>query len=354
MKTLEANIHRELQPGSYTTQQQQQEEDDHDKDAVRQLVMEEVLQVRQLWQAHWDLLTETVQVLHLALDSYSHATAEQHQEDKVLLLSYYQWRASHQPRNGGHPRWKTSADQELDQRDINDKVGPGHFWGAHGEYIRYAYYRQNIAVIHSYNKTKRCSSFPFFAAGYTGNCHRGLAPHHDQEDVVEIEDIASLEEARNYRHFPIRRGLGWNSHHHWDDDDDDMLVAAIKGEASLNNNVVVRRTEQEDQSLLQREYLGEQQRIVLILCKEEDETTPPYMSPPKRLTGFVQPRPKEMATEKEEKEEPPPLAKEKKRAPRKCQRCLQFGGTHATQCAGSKARFGRKHCEYFSATGKSK
>jgi hypothetical protein len=140
MKTLEANIHRELQPGNYTTQQQQQqqEEDYHDKDAVRQLVMEEVLQVRQLWQAHWGLLTETVHVLHSALDSYSHATAEQHQEDNVLLLSYYQWRASHQPRNGDHPRWKTSADQELDQRDINEKVGPGHFWGAYGEYIRYA------------------------------------------------------------------------------------------------------------------------------------------------------------------------------------------------------------------------
>jgi hypothetical protein len=122
IQTLEANIRRELQ--SLVG-----DDDDDDEDLVefvQQTIADEVEQVRELWQTHWDLLIETCQVLHAGLT--------EDEEEGDVLLSYYQWRAGQQPplTGGDPPRWKVFADQALDQRDIKVGMGPGQFWGAKG------------------------------------------------------------------------------------------------------------------------------------------------------------------------------------------------------------------------------
>ena len=96
-----------------------------------------------LWQRHWDLLAETVVVLQHALEVQGDDACD-------IVLAYYQWRSRPRPsrpleaspkRRGRvtatpptttttEPAWKLSADQALNQRDIEAGVGPGHFWGS--------------------------------------------------------------------------------------------------------------------------------------------------------------------------------------------------------------------------------
>jgi hypothetical protein len=135
MKIVEASILRELhhfyEPPSVgsSTRNIQSEIDNRCVLAQREGLAQEVSLVRKLWLNHWDLLTETIQVLHTALDRPGFAGED-------LLLSYYQWRASHQPPAvGKDPQWKTRADQSLDERDRKAGLGPGHFWGANGKQV---------------------------------------------------------------------------------------------------------------------------------------------------------------------------------------------------------------------------
>ena len=95
-----------------------------------------------LWQRHWDLLAETVVVLQHALEVQGDDACD-------IVLAYYQWRSRPHPsrpleetpkRRRGvtgtppttttEPAWKLTADQALNQRDIEAGVGPGHFWGS--------------------------------------------------------------------------------------------------------------------------------------------------------------------------------------------------------------------------------
>jgi len=89
-----------------------------------------------LWKRHWDLLTETVFVIHQALEL-------QGDEECDLLLAYYQWQcrpdAPSTSMKGAcpekEPEWKKKADQVLHERDVQAGVGPGHFWGSSGTSI---------------------------------------------------------------------------------------------------------------------------------------------------------------------------------------------------------------------------
>ena len=97
---------------------------------IQQSVEEELDLHDELWQAHWDLLQDTASVLQAALDSEGG-------EECDLLLAYYQWRADQcrpQETAVGNdlPTWKRRADQVLNERDMQQGVGPGHFWGASG------------------------------------------------------------------------------------------------------------------------------------------------------------------------------------------------------------------------------
>jgi hypothetical protein len=360
IQTLEANIRRELQSLV----------DDDDEDVVefvQQTVADEVEQVRELWQTHWDLLIETCQVLHAGL-------TEDEEEEGDVLLSYYQWRAGQQaPLTGGDPpRWKTFADQALNQRDVKVGMGPGQFWGATGMICLVG--RFPLCPFRTRQLLLTTNMLSFIVLGVKGEkprCSSG------QQDIIdEVEEIATLRDSQNYRMFPIRRGFGWNSEDDWNDAE--LMAAehaAYEEEDSMDYRV---RTEREDKELQQRAGNPER-RTVLILYKEE---RPKYhMMPPQKVNhGFVRPpkastqsnratktksirattakRPNNGATTATNEIRAiaaiqPPSAK-RKRAPRNCQRCLHFGGEYTTLCKGSKGGFGQKHCEYFTLTGDNK
>jgi hypothetical protein len=141
MKMVEASILRELEQhyyeppsavvGSSSTKNIQSEIDRCVLAQQREGLAQEVSLVQELWLKHWDLLTETIQVLHTALEDHRPGVVA----GEDLLLSYYQWRASHQPPAvGKDPQWKTKADHFLDERDRKAGLGPGHFWGAKGKH----------------------------------------------------------------------------------------------------------------------------------------------------------------------------------------------------------------------------
>jgi hypothetical protein len=81
----------------------------------------------ELWQRHWDLLAETVEVVQ-------HALEVQGDEACDVLLAYHQWRGrpplDDEKTPIAEPAWKLSADRALNKRDIDAGVAPGHFWGS--------------------------------------------------------------------------------------------------------------------------------------------------------------------------------------------------------------------------------
>lgn len=105
-RALEASIRRELAGN----------------EQVEAKIQDELETVHSLWQLHWDLLSETAQVLQSALD-------QEGDDECDLLLAYYQWRAGLSHQDAVFPAWKGTADQALCQRDIAAGMGPGHFWG---------------------------------------------------------------------------------------------------------------------------------------------------------------------------------------------------------------------------------
>jgi hypothetical protein len=182
-----------------------------------------------------------------------------------------------------------------------------------------------------------------------------------QQRVITVEEIASLADSRVFRRCPSH-GLGWSSGHTSQVDFAEEDSAQLEEKKGSINFVIVKRTEQEDQHLQLEEFIHEVERIdMLILCEEETKGRLPYLSPPKKLTHRrIAPVPCSLEIANTMKEVIAPAAatggaNKRKRAPRKCQRCLQFGGEHhATTCNGSKGRYGQKGCEYFTFGGNKK
>lgn len=121
IQTLHTDIRNELSTSQRTRL----------SDQIEKIVHRESQIYTEMWQRHWDLLSETVAILQDALEV-------QGDHERDLLLGYYQWRErSGTSTDDSHPEapsWKESADQALTKRDIEANVGPGHFWGSSGKF----------------------------------------------------------------------------------------------------------------------------------------------------------------------------------------------------------------------------
>jgi hypothetical protein len=178
-----------------------------------------------------------------------------------------------------------------------------------------------------------------------------------------VEEIASLEESRQWRVACPPRGLGWNSCHTHQADfaEEEEEAAQLEEEKEVSRSfVIVKRTEQEDQRLQLEEEANDIERIDMLIFYEEEDRLP-YLAPPEKVTRRrVTPVPCSLQKVFTTKAAIAAAAttggsNKRKRAPRKCQRCLRFGGDHhATTCNGSKARFGQKRCDYYTSTGNKK
>jgi hypothetical protein len=205
----------------------------------------------------------------------------------------------------------------------------------------------------------------FSYEGYTGVQENGFSEARHQQ-VVAVEEIASLEESRQFWRVACPpRGLGWNSCHTRQADFAEEETAQLEEEKEVSRSfVIVKRTEQEDQRL-QLEEGDDIERIDMLIFYEEEQTKDrlPYLSPPKKVTHRrITPVPcslQQVITTKAASTGAAAAtirgSNKRKRAPRKCQRCLHFGGDHhATTCNGSKGSYGQKGCEYYTSTGHKK
>jgi hypothetical protein len=121
---------------------------DTDVQEIENFVLEEMELFQDQWQQHYDLIEHTRNVLVQQLQSQlqlqlpislnKEVSGDDSLEDAVL--AYYHWRNRNLFHDEGininnhSPRWKVLADQALDLRDKQHGLGPGHFWGAQGEY----------------------------------------------------------------------------------------------------------------------------------------------------------------------------------------------------------------------------